>query len=607
MNIDKWISDNLFSIIPIPAAIIDRSYNLVRANCAFEKMLGSWQDKKCFNVYKNSDSLCLDCKASDVFADGKSKVNADKGYDAEGKLINYIEHIIPVHDNIGNVPYLIKTISDISEVEQLKQEYKYLFEHVPCNIKIIDKNFKIVKTNNRTREMFGDIEGDLCFKVLKGYQKECTDCVAQRTFQDGKMHSGRSTVINKSGNIVEFHVTTVPFDVIDGNFDSVLEMDVDITRPLELEDELKLANTFMKSLISASLDGIIGVNESGEITIFNAKAKKMFNINDKQKIAKDDLAYMLHQNVLDDVSSQPVPLFLNETQVNSIDGESFPVRLIGIKLMIDNQYMGKAFWIQDLRKIKKMEAEKLEAEHMAAVGQTVAGLAHGMKNVITGLEGGTYLLNSGLIKGDAIRALKGMEMVNRNSKRVSTFVSEFLNYTKGQMIKVNLCNPVEIAKEIINLYSVKVKDFGIDMQIENDDQIELVALDRDGIHECLANLVGNAIDACQISENSSNSRIIIRIFEDNGVIRYEVNDNGCGMDYDVQKNIFTNFFTTKGLGGTGLGLLMAKKIVNQHGGRIEFDSQMELGSTFRILLPRNNLPKIEKMGSATESAYDFKL
>jgi signal transduction histidine kinase len=84
----------------------------------------------------------------------------------------------------------------------------------------------------------------------------------------------------------------------------------------------------------------------------------------------------------------------------------------------------------------------------------------------------------------------------------------------------------------------------------------------------------------------------MRAFEKNDTIFYEVIDNGCGMDYEVKKKVFTTFFTTKGLGGTGLGLLMTQKIIQEHGGAIKVESKPEKGTTFRISLPRKRLPKV---------------
>jgi len=111
------------------------------------------------------------------------------------------------------------------------------------------------------------------------------------------------------------------------------------------------------------------------------------------------------------------------------------------------------------------------------------------------------------------------------------------------------------------------------------------------MHECLTNLVGNAIDACQVSD-AGGCRVTVRTFEENGTIIYEVADDGCGMDYEVKKKVFTTFFTTKGLGGSGLGLLMTKKIVQEHGGIIDLETEPQKGTTFRIRLPRKRLPKV---------------
>jgi len=263
--------------------------------------------------------------------------------------------------------------------------------------------------------------------------------------------------------------------------------------------------------------------------------------------------------------------------------------------------MGMAITVQDLQAIKQLEHEKLEAERLAAVGQTVAGLAHGVKNLITALEGGMYMLNTGIDKGNIDRIQKGMEMLDRNINRVSMFVKTFLDFSKGREIRVKLNSPVEIAKEVVELYSAKAQELGIHLTDEHPDDIKPAPIDYERMHECLTNLVGNAIDACRVSEDGG-SHVKVRTFEKEGVIIFEVIDDGVGMDYEVKRKVFTSFFTTKGLGGTGLGLLMTKKNVQEHGGTIDLESEPGQGTTFRICLPRNRLPKmIEDNKLATNS------
>jgi signal transduction histidine kinase len=108
----------------------------------------------------------------------------------------------------------------------------------------------------------------------------------------------------------------------------------------------------------------------------------------------------------------------------------------------------------------------------------------------------------------------------------------------------------------------------------------------------LANLVSNAMDACLVSQNPS-CTITVRLAEENGVIVIEVEDSGCGMDYEIKQKAFTSFFTTKGKGGTGIGLLITRKIVQQHGGTVTVTSTPGRGATFRLSFPRDRLPRPE--------------
>ena len=590
-DLDFWIKENLFDVVPMAIAVINPDFDLVYANKAFEQMFGSWHNRKCFSVYKNRDSLCPDCKGAEAFKDGRSRISEEMGYGKEGRLTRYIKHTVPVEDENGNIPFLVEMSTDITETERVRKERQLLFDQVPCNILLINRDFRIVRTNKRVREILGDIEGEYCYETLKGMDHQCSECTARQSFADGEMHTGVHVwTSNKEEEIVS-HITTVPLDEGDGEFNLVMEMAVDITKTLKLEDELKIAYTFMESMITASIDGIIALDGEGSITIFNPAAREIFQVPDSMRVTGDDLRAMLPKGFWTQVSTGPGHVFLPNSEIQDANGRNIPVRLTGVQIRVDDRYMGMALSVQDLREIRQLEDEKLEAERLAAVGQTVAGLAHGVKNLITGLEGGMYMLNSGMKKSNVDRIQKGLEMVDRNIERVSTFVKEFLSFSKGRKIKVSLSDPPKIAKEVVGLYATRAQDLGIELINKENNDIPPAYMDSDAIHECLTNLVGNSIDACRMSDGNDECHVWVRTFEKKNTIIYEVTDDGCGMDYEVKQKVFTNFFTTKGLGGTGLGLLMTKKIVQEHGGRIDLASEPGQGSTFRILLPRDRLPK----------------
>lgn len=475
--------------------------------------------------------------------------------------------------------------------EQMRKEYQLLFDLVPCNILVINRDFQIVRSNRRVRDLLGDISGKHCHEILKGLAHRCIKCTAHQTFTDGKVHTGHHIWTSAENEQINSLVTTVPLPSEDGQTDLVMEMAVDITETLKLEEELKIAYTFMEAMIATSMDGIIALDKEGTVTIFNRSARKIFNSPRHNVITKKDLENLLPTGFMDQAFLGPAHLYIPETEITTLDGEKKYVRLIGVRIGPPDNYMGMAITIQDLNVIKQLEHDKLEAERLAAVGQTVAGLAHGVKNLITALEGAMYMLNTGITKGRIDRLTKGMEMLDRNINRVSMFVKTFLDFSKGRVIRARLSNPVDIANEVVELYQKKAKDLDVNLIHEHPEEIKPAPIDYESMHECLTNLVGNAIDACRVSEGGG-THVKVRTFEKQDTIIYEVIDDGVGMDYEVKRKVFTSFFTTKGLGGTGLGLLMTKKNVQEHGGSIDLESEPGRGTTFRITLPRNKLPKV---------------
>jgi len=243
-----------------------------------------------------------------------------------------------------------------------------------------------------------------------------------------------------------------------------------------------------------------------------------------------------------------------------------------------------------ISEIKRLQQEKLTAERLAAVGQTVAGLAHGIKNIIMGLEGGMYVVGSGIRRSDNEKIRQGWEILEENIDRISSFAKEFLEFAKGRVPQVTLADPNRVAQQVVELFRHTAQCSGIELRSQLDKQIAKAPLDEQEIHTALANLTSNAIDACEMSDKSERHVTLITR-EENGKLIYEVIDDGCGMDYDVKQKVFTNFFSTKGLRkGTGLGLLTTRKIVQEHGGTVSFESTKGSGSVFRLEFPRDRFP-----------------
>jgi PAS domain S-box-containing protein len=248
---------------------------------------------------------------------------------------------------------------------------------------------------------------------------------------------------------------------------------------------------------------------------------------------------------------------------------------------------------RDITAMKKLEEKVIEEKRLGAVGQTVAGLAHSIKNILMGLEGGKYIVSLGLKKNNQELISQGWEMLERNFDKTTSLVKDFLSFSKGRLPSLEMVNPADLVWEIIDLYKDVAARSGVELKSEIDEKIKLIPLDKAGIHTCLTNLVSNAIDACLMSEHKG-TEVTIKVFEKRNKLTFEVHDNGSGIDYEIKKKIFTTFFTTKGGGGTGLGLLTTRKIVEEHGGKITVDSQKGKGAIFKMEFLRKRLMALYK-------------
>jgi signal transduction histidine kinase len=181
--------------------------------------------------------------------------------------------------------------------------------------------------------------------------------------------------------------------------------------------------------------------------------------------------------------------------------------------------------------------------------------------------------------------------VEENIGRISAFVKEFLDFAKGRRAKVRHADPNLIATKVVDLFRESARLVGIELTCDLAGDLQPARLDEEGIHTCLVNLVSNALDACEMSDRKG-GHVRVSTAERDGVLVFEVADDGTGMDAEIGKKVFTKFFSTKGSErGTGLGLLTTKKIVQQHGGKVSFESAEGSGSVFRLEFLLERLPQ----------------
>ena len=240
--------------------------------------------------------------------------------------------------------------------------------------------------------------------------------------------------------------------------------------------------------------------------------------------------------------------------------------------------------------VQEKSAKLVQAERMAAVGETIAGLSHAIKNIAGGLEGGSFVLEKGIELENKDYIQQGWEAVRFSFEKIKDLSVDLLNYAKFTDLNLRLSDPNEPAREVMELMKPRAEEHGIDLKVDLASDLQAFWFDPDAVHHCLLNLVTNGIDAA-LSDNPLDTRkqVVLQTNKpENWGVEYTVTDNGCGMAAELREKIFTSFFSTKGATGTGIGLMITKKIIDDHNGVIEFESEKGVGTTFFIKLPQKD-------------------
>ncbi len=233
----------------------------------------------------------------------------------------------------------------------------------------------------------------------------------------------------------------------------------------------------------------------------------------------------------------------------------------------------------DITEVKELE------RHLVSLGEMVASVSHNMKDILGGMSGGLYISKSGLNRTNPERIRNGLEMVEKNMHRLSGQVRDILFYTKKRVPERVRLSPKKLLEDVTKSFQESAHAQGIEIKQDIRVRPAHFYADPTPLHLALSNLVANAIDACKEDRQKTDHWVTLHVNSEENEVRFAVSDNGCGMSSEVKSHIFERFFSTKGVEGTGIGLLVVQKIVQEHGGTISFQSEWGKGSTFMLHFP----------------------
>ena len=233
---------------------------------------------------------------------------------------------------------------------------------------------------------------------------------------------------------------------------------------------------------------------------------------------------------------------------------------------------------------KRLYDDKIEAERLAAIGLSLSEISHYIKNVLQAMKGGAYFVDSGLSRGDLERVRQGWESLRRSHGKIASLVENMLSFSRTSNPRLEDISLQELLVDLLESIEPTARRRGIVLQPEIEENLPEIRADYESLHNAALNLLTNAMDAME-EKGGGVVRIHVRRVADSNVILLSVADTGCGIPPDMMDQIFNLFYSTKGARGTGIGLAVTKKIVEELGGSISVESVPGQGATFTLSLP----------------------
>lgn len=289
-----------------------------------------------------------------------------------------------------------------------------------------------------------------------------------------------------------------------------------------------------------------------------------------------DLAIMSLKNEATDFITKPI----------NVDALEIALRRAEERIVLRRQLSAYT------ERLEQLVQEKAELrDHLSSLGMMIGSISHGIKGLLTSLDGGLYLVESGFAHKQDDTVEEGWGIVKRAVGSIRKLMLDILFYTKKRDFNYVLVSVEAFVEEVAQSMAAKLANRGIDFFTEHDEKMGEFAIDHDYLRAALANILENAMDACGAAVQGTAPRISFTATANAQQVSFLVADTGVGMDKETIAKLFTVFFSTKGRSGTGLGLFVANQVVEQHGGQISVRSQPGKGTSFRIDIPRS--PAVE--------------
>ena len=338
---------------------------------------------------------------------------------------------------------------------------------------------------------------------------------------------------------------------------------------------------FTEHILESMNSGVLIFDPEGKVTYSNQEVKIMlthqfpegWNISENNDNLPQTLIDVIREVLETKVTHEDTKLRVKAGgQIRTLSINAFPIRN-----ETGRDIDGIACFIKDVTRITALEEQLMRADKLSALGVLAAGIAHEIRNPLTGMKMIVQLLEGDFSEDDSRR--EPLEIIQREIDRLEKIIGSLLDFARPSKPKAVDVAPIDIVNDCYMLIKNQLNKQQIAFEIKQAENCPLTTADPDQLKQVFINIMVNAIQAI-----GRNGKLTVYIEPVDERVKIAFEDTGCGIPHEKLRDIFNPFMTTKE-DGTGLGLPMAQRTVEEHGGTLEVQSVLGEGSTFTVYLP----------------------
>lgn len=372
----------------------------------------------------------------------------------------------------------------------------------------------------------------------------------------------------------------------------ILEQIVRLERQkAELSAALQEHQAYYEDLLSSLQDGVIILDPAGRVVSLNQAAEELTGFSGSQVAGRP----------IGEVFPPPSPLsrLVAKTADQGRSYADFDAALTradggrltvsAVASLVSNPHgesRGVVLVLRDLSRVRELEEQVRRSDRLAALGVLAAGVAHEVRNPLVGVRAAAQLMEREATFPPGLREFTGI--IIREVDRLNRLVGDLLAFAGHRALRIRPCNVNQVVEEALRLEDTGLQAGGVTVVRRYDPEVPAVAGDSERLLQVFLNLIRNGVEAMaggagELQVRTRFERVAPQCGGRAAAV-VEIGDRGAGIPPEIKGHLFNPFFTTKD-GGTGLGLPISLRIVEEHGGAIEVQSEVGQGSTFRVLLP----------------------